>query len=73
MSINFDLDDVASTSATAMAELAELRGKLVAVNRRCARLEDALRLASDEPNIDRARAIADKVLRKEVDGLRNGN
>ena len=59
-----DLDDVAATSETAKGELASLRGLLAARNRRRERLETALRLAADEPNIDRARAIADAALKE---------
>ena len=62
---SLDLDDVAATSETAKRELSSLRGLLVASHRRRERLEAALRIAADEPNIDRARAIADAAL-KEV-------
>lgn len=62
---SLDLDDVAATSETAKRELSSLRGLLVASHRRRERLETALRLAADEPNIDRARAIADAALAPE--------
>jgi hypothetical protein len=59
---SLDLDDVAATSETAKRELSSLRGLLVASHRRRERLETALRLSADEPNIDRARSIADAAL-----------
>lgn len=70
MAGSLDLDDVAATSETAKVELASLRGFLVASHRRCERLETALRLAADEPNIDRARAIADAALEKQIPKLK---
>ena len=71
MGTDLDLDDVAATSETAKRELSSLRGLLVASHRRCTRLETALRRAADEPNIDRARAIADAALANErVEQLR---
>ena len=63
---SLDLDDVAATSETAKRELSSLRGLLVASHRRRERLETALRLAADEPNIDRALAIADAALKEEI-------
>lgn len=40
---------------------------MMATDERIERLETALRMAADEPNIDRARAIADAALKKESD------